>query len=228
MAGEISLMPFFSWAILALIAGLAGLLLWRNRKNKKGGKSWSIIIPAIVAGLIVVFFSIYTFSYDYTESGFIGSLDWSNSTQQTVVATQAERDYAYERCARDMQNFDGPLCNKIKNGEVPIPDKYILTHTMTDQDILVEVRKVPEFQAFNEKYPTAIEVIWREGTAAYVKYVEVRLRSGGNDSPINESEALHLLVKFDSIGRTSFEYQCGATVTTENVLETIRNSECPD
>jgi hypothetical protein len=99
---------------------------------------------------------------------------------------------------------------------------------LTNQDILTEARNLPEVQAFREKYPTAYEVIWREEESAFAKYVVERLRSGGPDSPIKESEALHLLVTFDSISRISFEYQCGATVTTENVLDKIKNTDCAD
>lgn len=223
MAGEIGITPVFSWVILAFIAGLAGLLLWRNRKNKSKGKAYGIVIVAIVIGIALVVAGFYTFSYDIAEYGVIGSLDWTNSSQ--VIASQAERDYAFERCARDSTNFDGPLCSKIKIGEVPIPPKYILTFTMSDEEILNEVRKLPEVEAFHERY-TPYETIWREGTSAYVEYVVERLRSGGLDSPIKESEALHLLVKFDSIGQTTMEYQCGAEVISDNILEKIRTTEC--
>lgn len=224
-AGAISITPVFSWVILALIVGLVGLVVWRNRKNKSKRKTAIIIGLIVFVGIAVLIAAQYTFSYAFTDYGYIGSLDWTDSSQ--VVASQAERDYAYERCARDMQNFDGLLCIKIKSGEVPIPPKYILSFTMSDEEILNEVRKLPEVLAFNEKY-TPYEVFWREGTSAHVKYLVERLRSGGQDSPIKESEALHLLVKFDSIGRTSMEYQCGGEVTSNNVLDIIKNTECPD
>lgn len=194
-AGEISIAPAFSWVILALIVGLVGLVVWRNRKNKSKGKTWAIIGLIAVAGIVILFAAQYTYSYAFTNYGYIGSLDWGTSPM--IAAEQKERDYAYDRCVRDQNNFDGTLCDRIKYGEVPIPPKYILSLTMSDDEILNEARKLPEVRAFNEKY-TPFEVIWREGTSAYVKYLVERLRSGGPDSPIKESEALHLLIKFDS------------------------------
>ena len=177
-AGAISITPAFSWVILALLVGLVGLVVWRNRKNKSKGKTAIIIGLIVFVGIAVLIAAQYTFSYAFTDHGYIGSLDWTDSSR--VVASQAERDYAFERCAKDMQNFDGLLCNKIKSGEVPIPPKYMLSLTMSDGEILNEVRRLPEVLAFNEKY-TPYEVIWREGTSAYVKYVVERLRSGGPD-----------------------------------------------
>ena len=179
---------------------------------------------AVIGAITTLIASLYTINFSSTDNGFIGSMELRSNP--TIPASQAERDYAFERCSRDSTNFDGPMCNKIKSGEVSIPPKYILTLTMSDQEILNEVRKLPEVQAFNEKYTPTYEVIWHEGTSAYVKYVEERLRSGGPDSPIKESEALHLLVKFDSIGQTTVEYQCGGEVTSNDVLELIKTTEC--
>lgn len=186
-------------------------------------RTWIIVF--VVVALAASISSLFILAFKWTETGFIGTLDWQNSPM--ALANQAEREFAFERCAKDPHNLDSLTCNTIKSGEVPIPPKYLLTPNLSDEEVLIEVRKLPEVQAFKTKYTPPYEVIWREETSGYVKYVVERLRSGEQDSPIRESEALHLQVKFDSIGQISLEYQGGGEVITENVLDSIKTTECP-
>ena len=98
---------------------------------------------------------------------------------------------------------------------------------LSDPNVLDVAGQLPEVLAFREKYPAAIEIIWHEDTSDHVEYLVERIRSGEPDSPIKESEALHLLIRFDEDGQTNLEYQCGGEVITENVLDSIKTTECP-
>jgi hypothetical protein len=103
--------------------------------------------------------------------------------------------------------------------------------SLSDDEILKNVKNLPEVQAFYERY-IPLEQIGRDGTTTYVYYLIGRTWPAEDDQSdgfqwVVEKE-LRLTVKLDQFGRTSMTYQCAGAITFEDTatVELMRTTEC--
>ena len=105
------------------------------------------------------------------------------------------------------------------------------TFTMLDEEIRQKVRKLPEVDAFNERY-VGLETVWRDGSGTYVEYQIGRTWLYNNDPSEyhpNPTKQLRLTVKVDSFGRTSMILECLGHKLNDRVIATvdaIKTTQC--